>query len=496
MDYDTIVVGSGLGGLVSALLLCKEGFKVLVLEQNQQFGGNLQSFERDGKHFGTGMNYIGSMGEDQFLHRYFNYLNIIDDLALKQLDINVFDEISFGEEDTRYAYAQGRDNFIEQLAINFPKERNTIHSYLNKIWETTDRFPLLHLDKFKSIIKGESYLVGGASEILKSFTDNKRLQNVLGATNILYAGNEHRTPFYVHALVNRQFINSAWRFVNGSQQLADALIKQIRILGGEILNKKQVVKINFPSDEKVVVETQMKDVYSANKLISNIHPSESLAIIEDSRLKKVYRKRIQNLSDTNGMFSVYFIFKENSFEYIPHNIYHFAGDKIWHNRTNLWPQHFFFYTPAESNESKWSTHATALSPMSFEDVKQWEGTFVENRGQAYKDFKKKKAEQLIDLIEQRMPGFKSKILKYYTSTPLSYRDYTGTRNGASYGILKDHKNPYSTIVLPRTAIPNLFFTGQNMNMHGALGVTAGAVLTVGEIVGLDYLTAKIYQAVR
>gem|GEM_PF-6298857 len=33
-------------------------------------------------------------------------------------------------------------------------------------------------------------------------------------------------------------------------------------------------------------------------------------------------------------------------------------------------------------------------------------------------------------------------------------------------------------------------------MHGALGVTAGAVLTTGEILGLDYLTSKIYREIQ
>ena len=32
--YDTIIIGSGLGGLMTALILAKEGKKVAVLEQN------------------------------------------------------------------------------------------------------------------------------------------------------------------------------------------------------------------------------------------------------------------------------------------------------------------------------------------------------------------------------------------------------------------------------------------------------------------------------
>lgn len=494
--FDVIIAGSGLGGLVSAALLSKEGMRVLVLEQHWQFGGNLQTFKRDGYHFGTGMNYIGAMAEDQFLHRYFNYLGIIDDLNLRQLDVKAFEQISFANDGKRYNYAQGYDNFIENLAIEFPEKRKVIESYLKKIWEITDGFPLLHLEKFKSIVKDENYRIGGAWDYIKSLHPDKRFRNVLGAANILYGGDKVKTPFYVHALVNRQFIESAWRFVDGSQQLSDALVNKIRTQGGELHNNSEVCKINFQDNESVSVETLNGEKFFAKKIISNIHPAVTLKLIDDTRLKKVYRKRINNLSDTNGMFSVYFILKKNSFQYIPRNIYHFAAQDVWHNDANPWPQHFYFYTPASSQNPEWVSHATALSPMSFGDVKKWENTFVENRGQEYLDFKREKAEQLIDLVEKRIPGFRSKILKYYTSTPLSYRDYTGTRNGSSYGVLKDHENPYSTIVLPRTAIPNLFFTGQNMNMHGALGVTAGAILTVGELIGLEYLTTKIYDTIR
>jgi all-trans-retinol 13,14-reductase len=58
-QYDIVVVGSGLGGLVSAIILAKEGYSVCVLEKNNQFGGNLQTFVRDKTIFDTGIHYIG-----------------------------------------------------------------------------------------------------------------------------------------------------------------------------------------------------------------------------------------------------------------------------------------------------------------------------------------------------------------------------------------------------------------------------------------------------
>ena len=68
--YDVVVIGSGLGGLVSALLLAQEGKKVCVLEKNNQYGGNLQTFVRDKTIFDTGVHYIGGLKKEENLGKY------------------------------------------------------------------------------------------------------------------------------------------------------------------------------------------------------------------------------------------------------------------------------------------------------------------------------------------------------------------------------------------------------------------------------------------
>ena len=44
-----VVIGGGLGGLMTAAILSKEGCKVTVLEKNAIIGGGLQSFSRFGE---------------------------------------------------------------------------------------------------------------------------------------------------------------------------------------------------------------------------------------------------------------------------------------------------------------------------------------------------------------------------------------------------------------------------------------------------------------
>ena len=129
-------------------------------------------------------------------------------------------------------------------------------------------------------------------------------------------------------------------------------------------------------------------------------------------------------------------------------------------------------------------------------VKKWGNTTVGRRGEDYINFKTEKAEKLLSFVETGIPGFRSHIEKYYTSTPLTWRDYTGTWAGSAYGILKDYKNLVKSFIMPRSKIPNLYFTGQNLNLHGILGVTIGSFMTCGELVGPKYLIKKVKESLH
>ena len=122
-------------------------------------------------------------------------------------------------------------------------------------------------------------------------------------------------------------------------------------------------------------------------------------------------------------------------------------------------------------------------------IGQWIGTRVGHRGEEYEEFKRKHAEKLIEALEKEFPGIKNNIEDYYTSTPLTYLDYTGTEGGSMYGIAKDVSNSTGGRVSHKTKIPNLYLAGQNINSHGMLGTIVGTIVTCGEIIPQE----KLYQ---
>ena len=75
---DAVVIGSGLGGLLSGAILSRAGYCVTVLEKASQPGGCLQTFTRGGIRFDTGFHSVAGLEEGGPLERIFRPLGLMD----------------------------------------------------------------------------------------------------------------------------------------------------------------------------------------------------------------------------------------------------------------------------------------------------------------------------------------------------------------------------------------------------------------------------------
>jgi len=490
--FDVVVVGGGLGGLQCAYALSKEGLNVCLLDKNPRIGGMIQSIARNGVLFNTGLNYTESLGEGEILNKYFTYLDIMDKVEFKQLDTQCFEKISFIEDNTEYEFAQSYPDFIDTLAKKFPEERANIEKYVDELNNVCNSFPYYNLDdEAIDIDLMESYTKMNTYEFIKSITSNTKLQSVLAGTNILHAGDKKTTPLYIHALINYSFIRSAWRVIGGGSKIAVTLAKGIIAKGGTIKKNKEVIKFIVKDKKVIAVECSDGEKIEADTFISNIHPSRTLDLIDKGDIRKAYRNRISSIDNSIGMFSIYIVLKKNKLKYQNYNNHLFANDNVWNTEYTNWPENCLYYTQQKNSKAEYANGITAITYMKYSEVEKWENTTVENRGEDYKQFKKEKAEKLIDFISSKIPDIRDYIDTYYTSTPLTYRDYTASVNGSAYGAIKDYSFPLKSIIQPQSKIPNLLFTGQNLNVHGILGVTIGSILTCSAILGDEYMLDKI-----
>lgn len=495
--YDVIIAGSGLGGLLCGYVLAKEGYNVCILEKHHRLGGCLQSFSREGTIFDTGMHYVGSLDEGQIMWQFFRFFGLLDSVKIKKM-YTCFDKLHItGKE---YWYAQGYDNFVDTLHQAFPNEREALIRFtdmLKNVKKATEQFMIMDISSIDNL-PTMKFFESNAFDFIRSISDNTELQQVLSATNSLHFGRASKTSLYVHMVIINSLIESAWRIVDGGSQIAESLAQSIRNFGGTVLTKSGVTRFVMNSADSAVeyVELDNGERLYAKQFISNIHPQQTFRMIQSSLIHNAYIKRIESIEQTIGIFSVYIVLKENTFPYLNYNYYHCDVENTWvadvYDKVQ-WPSGYMLYTPASSKSNEYADGITIMTFMKYDDVKEWEHTTIEQRGQAYRDFKQQKAEQLIEYAQKHFPGLRSAIKSYYTSTPLTYRDYTGTINGSTYGIMRDCNNVLKTLITPRTKIPNLFLTGQNINLHGVLGVTMGAFITLSNFLGYNYIREKVLK---
>lgn len=480
--YDVIIIGSGLGGLECALVLSKEGMNVCVIEKNVQIGGLFQSFVRKGNTIDSSIHYVGSLDKGEILRQYFSYFGIMDSLKIERLNENGYDHIHLGE--SHYSLAMGYDNFTESLSSRFPHERDSIKRYCDVIRRVGE---LSSVEMLKTgIFSGNcmDYFTQSAIAEIENITSDTTLREVLWGTSLLYAGVKEVTPFYLHAITNNSNIQGAYRFKGGSHQVASALANEIIKNGGTIISDSEVTRIVLERNHLKGVVISNEEMLESKYVISNLHPSSTLRLLDENCfIKNSYTTRINQSKSSYGMFCLYMIMKPDSFRYLNENHY-IKGKSPGDDYALVSMQ------PPVKN-STYAEVVTIMTPMYYSEIERWSDTTTGKRGEEYRDFKESKAQALLNYVSAYFPGLKESVQSMYSATPLTFRDYTSNPEGSAYGMQKNYESPYSSLLSTKSKVPNLLLTGQNLNVHGVLGVTITSMLTCSEILKGDYLARKI-----
>lgn len=220
---------------------------------------------------------------------------------------------------------------------------------------------------------------------------------------------------------------------------------------------------------------------------------------DSKHLRPAYRQRVAGLPHTPPAVMVNLVLRPGIVPYPAHNIYwHPSGEALAKPAPTgiQWPDtQALFYTEDEAHPG----FAASLSILAYADAadfEQWKDSanitgIQATRNDAYHTQKEAFAYQLLAKTFRRFPQLSDTVIAQSIATPLTFRDYTGTPGGSLYGPLKDVDRPAETMLGVRTRIPNLLLTGQNVNMHGVMGVSITAVATCGELLGPEHLLHNI-----
>ncbi len=490
MKYDVVIIGSGLGGLECGYILARQGRNVLLLEQGKQPGGCLQSYRRGKQTFDTGFHYVGGLDEGQSLHAAFKYLGLLD-LPWHRLDVNGFDCVTIGNR--TFSFAEGYESFVERLAEDFPSERIALQRYAELLKLTSaQQFSALNPHAEETSTSSHALMEISAWQYLNENFHNPLLINVLSGTSLKMELRKESLPLFTFLHGNSSYIESSWRLRGDGSQIVNKLIDGIHSQGGEIVCNAKVQELEEKDGKLIYAICSNGEKYEGDMFICDIHPAQICQLVRKSNLMKpAYRNRINRLENTFGMFTVSLRIQPKRLRYFNYNRYIYRKANVWdfyQDKSNVGGVLVSCRVPDDGGE--YTEQVDLLTPMLWEKCKAWNNTQVGKRDDEYKMMKKRMADECIELAGNFIPNLKEQC-ESYTSTPLTWHDYTFTPEGSAYGVRKDFRYPLQTLLSPRTPIPNLFQTGQSLMLHGVHGVTMTAFYTCAEILGREEMWKEL-----
>ena len=504
--YDAIVVGSGIGGLTTAALLSAAGQKVLVLEQHYTAGGFTHAYDRNGYEWDVGVHYIGDVGEHPTMTRkLFDFLSA-GKLQWAPMDVT-YDRICLGEK--TYDLVAGRDQFVENLARDFPEERQAIERYLERVQGVSKAMPLIAAEKLLprwcapalSLVKKlrwPSYLNKTTYEVLRELTDNEQLIAVLTGQ----WGDNGMTPktssFIIHALIAKHYLYGGYYPVGGSSRIAETIIPQIQKSGGEVFTYASVETLLL--DGQKVIGVRMRDgtEIHAPAVISNagVFNTFERLLPESASRAAGYQSQLQRVTPSMSHQCLYIGLQKTAQELgLPKTNYWLypSGDyqadtaRFMANPEAEIPLVYLSFPSAKDptfNE-RYPGRATIeiVAPAMYQWFSAWEGETWGKRGDAYEALKQRFTERLLEHLYRHFPQLRGQIDYCELSTPLSTRYFCEYQRGEIYGLDHDPSRFEQTWLRPKTRIKGLYLTGQDVMSCGVAGAMFAGVLCAQSLLG-------------
>lgn len=497
--YDAIIIGSGMSGLSSAVILAKEGMRVLVLEQHYRAGGYLHRFYRKGGNaFDVGFHYLGGVERHQVLGSYLEYLGVRERVRFLPLDPEGYDDVRLPEG--RFVIPAGEERYRERLIAAFPREREGIERYFRDLQKITEGFGFYRVRVRQELHHIDRWMSMPLEPYLASITSDAHLRTVLTAQNPLYGVEPRRTPVGLHALVTDSFMQNPYAIEGGGDALAQATVARVRELGGEVRVNSRVSEI-MVGDERTVrgVRTARGEELYAPLVVSCAHPKLTVGLLPEGVLRPGYRRRVLEMEDGPGTLSLFVTTRADLSHYAARNIYNYKTsdiNAIYDNHDGKGQFVFVTVPTAREGTGKSGLHQViGLALFGWRHVRAWEHTTTGERGADYEAFKQKKAEELLSLVTEVVPELAGAVESLEAATPLTNRDYAASVGGAAYGIHHSVEQSGRYGLRPRTRVGGLFLAGQSVLMPGVCGVTISAFHTCSHILGEEYLMGRVHEVI-
>jgi prolycopene isomerase len=476
-QYDAIVIGSGIGGLVTATQLAAKGLQVLVLERYLIPGGSAGYFEREGYRFDVGASMIFGFGDRGTTNLLTRALAAVGE-TLETLPDPV--QIHYhlpGDLDLKVH--RDYEAFLQELIAKFPQETKGIRKFYDECWRVfncLNAMELLSLEEIGYLLRVFFQHPAACLGLLKYLPQNvgdTARRHIHDPALLKFIDMEcycwSVVPADLTPMINAGMVFSDRHYggINypkgGVGKIAESLVTGLEKAGGEIRYQARVTKILQEGDRAVGVQLANGEKIYGRRIVSNATRWDTFdSLLDNKQLPGKEERWRKNYQQSPSFLSLHLGVEANL---LP------VGTECHHILLEDWDNleieqgTIFVSIPTLLDPS--------LAPKGYHIIHAFTPSWLEPwqnlSPQEYEAKKEADAGKLIDRLEAIFPGLDRALDYMEIGTPRSHRRFLGRQNG-TYGPIPRRKLP-GLLPMPfnRTAVPGLYcvgdstFPGQGLN---------------------------------
>ena len=504
IHFDTIIIGSGVGGLSTAICLARAGQKVLVLEQHDVPGGWCHSFYLNGHRFTPGVHYVGLMEKGQSTALLYEGLGIANELCVFRMNPAAYEHAYIGEE--RFDFPGNFEELMDKLIEKFPKEEKNIKKYLNLVRNVSAELQLLpnvegfwqHLTiPFRTKNMGK-YALFTLKRVIDWHIKDPLLKKIL---NIQFGDHglaPGKASFPLHCAVMDHYFNGGFYPCGGGGAIVKAMTNEIKKNNGLVKTQQAVKKILLEDGNTktaIGVELQSGEKIFAKCIVSNADPNTTYQkLIGKENLSKSLRKKLSNTaySCTSLMLFLTVDIDLRAAGMDSGNIWMMPDkdlDAVYEKmmlpdmtNANAFEGMFISCTTLKDPSSFDGKHHSieAITYLDYKIFEKFSGE-SERRSTEYINFKELLKEKMLKTLEKVLPNIRKHIVHQELGTPITNEYYINSTRGSVYGTEKKLTQIGPFAYKAKSEIKNLYLCGASIVSHGVAGAGYSGVQTAGEI---------------